>query len=92
MDYTRNLGPCPKCGGGLFSKPILKPIIPYTSNYCSKCGKSLRSKCFSCNGTGRTIRLFDKYCSECGRELDNTCSSCNGTGEIVDSFHYCTGI
>ena len=78
---TYNFGPCSKCGGGGLLSPKIKinPIKPIgifgaTGNYCSKCGTSLVSRCFSCNGTGRKMDLSyisrDRYCSECGRELD----------------------
>lgn len=87
-------GPCPKCGGGDFYLPKIKPIsIVPKDKYCSKCGASLYSKCRSCNGTGRIggglIGISrDRYCSECGRKLDDTCSSCGGEGEVYDSSHY----
>jgi DnaJ-class molecular chaperone len=100
---TYNLGPCSKCGGVGISLPKIRinPIKPIglfntSDNYCSKCGKSLVSRCFACNGTGRKMTFAyisrDRYCSECGRELDppdDTCSSCDGTGEVRDTHHYC---
>lgn len=98
-----NYGYCSKCGGGGIFLPPIKPTKPIllskiSNNYCSKCGKSLVRKCFSCNGTGLNkspinfIMMRDRFCSECGREFDppdNTCSSCDGTGEIREPFHYC---
>ena len=95
---------CFACGqGGIQTINLkIKPIIvPHkiSSNYCSKCGKTLRVKCNSCNGTGKKSALFiytslnkpDKYCHECGRELeppDDTCTACDGEGEVY-SDHYC---
>lgn len=88
MDYLNKFGPCTRCSCGLLKTPIVKPVFPSTSNYCSKCGMSLRWKCNDCNGTGKTF-LIDNYCSECGKALDDTCTSCNGTGETENNFHIC---
>lgn len=98
--------PCPKCGSGLYDIHIepsvtLLPKIDLfpRDNYCSKCGASLRTTCWACNGTGKKLsitvlpNLGPKYCSECGRRLpekkrDTTCSACGGTGKI-STHHIC---
>ena len=96
---STHYGPCSRCGGG-FNVPF-RPIQPTnpissTDNYCSKCGKTLVSKCVSCNGTGRKPMFrsisMDRFCSECGREVeppDDTCMACGGTGEGYDTRHRC---
>lgn len=97
--------PCSKCGGGLFDfepmdiEPL--PLIDIgltTDKYCSKCGASLWSTCFACNGTGKTmdlpIHIGPSYCSECGRSLkkrkpSNICKVCGGKGK-TRIHHVCT--
>lgn len=84
-------GPCPKCGGGIYTSIIPKPV-DLGPNYCFKCGASLWETCVACNGTGRKGGLLgigvNKYCSECGRKLDTRCPSCNGRGKTRVP-HFC---
>ena len=101
MDIYNGFFPCPKCGQGPGSFPVIKPPIfkpPMTggSSYCSKCGAELRTTCTACNGTGErsSPRIYglskDRYCTACGRSLpepDETCGSCKGTGQVNDSNH-----
>lgn len=66
-----------------------------TPNYCGGCGASLRSKCISCDGTGKKNRFTrlsspllpltprQNYCTECGRSLPSE--------DIDDTCFSCDG-
>ncbi|WP_303316675.1 hypothetical protein Q4Q34_07680 [Flavivirga abyssicola] len=73
---------CYKCN-------IIKPpkLLNLDSNYCPKCGASLKMTCGSCNGRGKNL-FPDKYCDNCGDAIYYDCSSCGGTGNIKN-FHNC---
>lgn len=67
--------------------PVSKMIIGnFGDKYCSRCGKYLLERCFSCNGSGK-ITKSDGYCPECGDKLERTedCTSCGGSGETKRS-------
>lgn len=56
-------------------------------SYCHKCGHSLKSTCFSCDGTGKN-GFSPSYCSDCGSKIENRCGACGGSGK-TNTYHNC---
>jgi len=50
--------------------------LPFES-YCTRCGESLKTVCWRCNGTGKSEA---GHCSNCGGTVSKKCVMCRGTG------------